>query len=506
MATMQNLIAGFGTALQPSVLFYCLFGCVVGTVVGMLPGLGPLAAISLLLPATFGLNPTVSLIMLAGIYYGAMYGGSTTSILMRIPGESASVVTCIDGYEMARRGRAGAALCIAAAGSFAAGTVAVIALMFVAPPLASFALRFGPPEMTALLLVSLLALSAMGQGSTLATLATACLGLLIGTVGIDTMTGYSRFTVGVAEFADGLGLIPVAVGLFGISEILMTAGSAAQVKVPSPKLRDLVPTREEAGRSVGPIVRGSIIGFFIGLLPGAAHVISSFMSYALERKLSRHPEQFGHGAVEGVAGPESANNAASCGAFVPMLSLGIPSGPVAAVMLAAIMFHGISPGPTFINEHPDIFWSFVASMYIGNIALLVLNLPLVGVFVTLLRIPYRYLYPILLAFCFLSVYAVSQSVVDVWVMIAFGGVGFALRKIGIEPAPIVLGLVLSPIFEMSFRQSLAMSGGSYLIFFERPITLAILAVMAIFAVVTLVSSLRKFAGWRDNLGLMNEDA
>jgi putative tricarboxylic transport membrane protein len=506
MSTIENLIAGFGTALQPSVLFYCLIGCVVGTVVGMLPGLGPLAAISLLLPATFGLDPTTSLIMLAGIYYGAMYGGSTTSVLMRIPGETASVVTCIDGYAMAQRGRAGAALCIAAVGSFVAGTLAVIALMLVAPPLASFALRFGPPEMTALLVLSLLALAAMGQGSTLATLATACFGLLIGSIGIDPMSGYSRFSFGVMEFGDGLGLIPVAVGLFGISEILLTAAGAASVRVQSPTLRELVPTREELRRSIGPIGRGSVVGFLIGLLPGAAHVISSFMSYAIERKLSKHPERFGHGAVEGVAGPESANNAASCGAFVPMLSLGIPSGPVAAVMLAAIMFHGISPGPSFINEHPNIFWSFVASMYVGNIALLVLNLPLVGLFVNLLRIPYPYLYPILLSFCFLSVYAVSQSVVDVWVMIAFGIIGFGLRKVGIEPAPIVLGLVLSPIFEMSFRQALAMSGGSYLVFLQRPITVAILAVVVVFAAVTLVSALRKSLGWRTSLGLTNEEA
>jgi putative tricarboxylic transport membrane protein len=506
MSTLQNLLAGFGTALQPSVLGYCLLGCVVGTIVGMLPGLGPLAAISLLLPATFGLNPTLSLILLAGIYYGAMYGGSTTSILMRIPGESASVVTCIDGYEMAKRGRAGAALCIAAVGSFVAGSLAVVALMLVAPPLADFALRFGPPEMTALLTLSMLALSVMGQGSTLATLATASFGLLIGTVGIDAMTGYARFTLGVPEFSDGLGLIPVAVGLFGLSEIFLTAAGAADVKVPSPALRELVPTRGELRRSLGPIARGSVLGFFIGLLPGAAHVISSFMSYGIERKLSRHPEEFGHGAIEGVAGPESANNAASCGAFVPMLSLGIPSGPVAAVMLAAVMFHGVTPGPTFINEHPDVFWSFVASMYIGNVALLLLNLPLVGLFVNLLRIPYRYLYPVLLAFCFLSVYAVSQSVVDVWVMMAFGAIGFGLRKIHVDPAPIVLGLVLSPMFEMSFRQALAMSGGSYWVFVESPIALVILAFVVVLLGFALAASLRGAASWRARLGLSGEDA
>jgi putative tricarboxylic transport membrane protein len=502
MSILESLLSGFAFALQPSVLIYCLAGCVIGTIVGMLPGLGPLAAISLLLPATFGLNPAISLMVLAGVYYGAMYGGSTTSILMRIPGETASVITCIDGYEMTKRGRSGAALFIAAVGSFVAGTISVVLLMLVAPTLANMALLFGPPEMTALLTIGLLALATMSQGSAWATLALATLGLLLGTIGIDTMTGYTRFTFGVIEFGDGIGLIPVAVGLFGVSEIMLSAASATAIRITAPKLRELAPTRKEFVRSLAPIGRGSALGFLIGLLPGAAHIIASFMSYALERRLSRHPEEFGHGAIEGVAGPESANNAAASAAFVPMLSLGIPAGPVAAVMLAAIMFHGITPGPNFIAEHPTIFWSFVASMYIGNVALLLLNLPMVGLFVNLLRIPYTYLYPALLCFCVISVYSLNLSVGDVWVMIAFGAIGFAMRRLGLDPAPVVMGLVLSPIFELSLRQSLTMSGGSYGIFFERPITITLFSIVALILVAMVLGTLRKQrASWRDQVGL-----
>jgi putative tricarboxylic transport membrane protein len=502
MSIIESLLSGFAFSLQPSVLVYCLAGCVIGTIVGMLPGLGPLAAISLLLPATFGLDPAISLMVLAGVYYGAMYGGSTTSILMRIPGETASVVTCLDGYEMTRRGRAGAALFIAAAGSFVAGTISVVLLMLVAPTLAKAALMFGPPEMTALLTIGILALATMSQGSVWATLALATLGLVLGTIGIDTMTGYTRFTFGITEFGDGIGLIPVAVGLFGLSEIMLSAASAKATIVHAPRLRELAPTRTEFYRSIGAVGRGSALGFVIGLLPGAAHIIASFMSYALERRLSRHPEEFGHGAIEGVAGPESANNAAASAAFVPMLSLGIPAGPVAAVMLAAIMFHGITPGPNFIAEHPNIFWSFIASMYIGNVALLLLNLPMVGLFVNLLRIPYTYLYPILLCFCVISVYSLNLSLTDVWLMIVFGAIGFAMRKIGFDPAPVVMGLVLSPIFELSLRQTLAMSGGDYSIFVHRPITLTLLAIVLITAVSTMVGPLRKRrATWRDQAGL-----
>ena len=352
---VANLMLGFSVALQPSVLAYAFAGCVIGTLVGMLPGLGPLAGISLLLPATFGLNPIIAVVLLAGVYYGAMYGGSTTSILMRIPGEAASVMTCIDGYAMTQRGRAGPALAIAAIGSFVAGTLSVVALMFMAPTLASFALRFGPPEYTGLLLMGLFVLAYMSGGSMLKTLAMAAVGLLLGMIGIDAMSGYTRFSYGVIELADGIGIVPVAVGLFGLSEIMLTAGQPTPPAIQRPTLRQLVPSLEEMKLSVGPIGRGSLIGFLIGIIPGSAHIISSFVSYGVERRMSKHPERFGNGAIEGVAGPESANNAAATGAFVPMLALGIPTGPVTAVLMAALLIHGVPPGPTLVNDHPNIF-------------------------------------------------------------------------------------------------------------------------------------------------------
>src|ERR671932_1882550 len=473
--TLQNLYLGFTVALSPPIMLYAFIGCVVGTLVGVLPGVGPLAGISLLLPASFGMDPTSAIVLLAGIYYGAMYGGSTTSILMRIPGEAASVMTCIDGYEMTRKGRAGAALAIAAIGSFVAGTLSVVGLMLLAPPLAALALRFGPPEYTALLCLGLIVLAYLSGGSMLKTLAMAVLGLLLGMIGIDTMSGYARFTYGVMDLGDGLGVVPVAVGLFGLSEIMLTTTQTAPAQIAKPRLRELMPSREEFRASVGPIGRGTVLGFVIGIVPGSAHILSSFVSYALERSLSRHPERFGKGAVEGVAGPESANNSAACGAFVPMLALGVPSGPIPAVMLAALMVHGISPGPRLIDEQPELFWGFIASMYVGNVVLLILNLPLVSLFVNLLRVPYTYLYPIILVFCVLGVYAVNQSLVEVWIMIGTGVLGYFLRKAEFDVAPIVLGLILSPMIETSLRQSLAMSSGSYGIFFERPISVAMIA-------------------------------
>jgi len=500
--TLNSLALGFSVALQPTVLFYAVLGCVVGTMVGVLPGLGPLAGISLLLPLSFGLTPTTAIVLLGGIYYGAMYGGSTTSILMRIPGEAASVITCVDGHAMTLKGRGGAALAIAALGSFVAGSLSVVALMLLAPPLASVALKFGPPEYTALMLLGLIVLSYMSSGPMAKTLAMAALGLLLGTVGIDVMSGFHRFTYGVTDLADGLGVVPVAVGLFGLSEILLVAGAAAPPQVYKPRLRELVPSREELRRSVGPCLRGSALGFLIGIVPGSAHIISSFVSYGVEKRLSRHPEQFGQGAVEGVAGPESANNAAASGAFVPMLALGLPSGPVPAVLLAAIMVHGVAPGPLLMDQHPHLVWGFIASMYIGNVVLLILNLPLVGLFVNVLRIPYSYLYPTIVVFCVLGVYAVNASAVDVWIMLAMGAAGYALRKLGFDMAPVVLGLILSPMLEMSLGQSLAMSGGSYAIFFQRPIALTMLAA----ASALLALSLRDAAGygrrgWRARAGL-----
>jgi len=499
--TLQNLGLGFSVALQPAVLLYAFVGCVVGTLVGVLPGVGPLAGISLLLPATFGLTATNAIVMLAGIYYGAMYGGSTTSILMRIPGEAASVMTCIDGYAMARKGRAGAALAIAAVGSFIAGTVSVFALMLLAPPLAGFALRFGPPEYFALLLLGLLVLAYMSGGSMVKSLAMAVLGLLLGMIGIDQMSGYFRFSYGIVELGDGLGVVPIAVGLFGIAEVLATAGQEVPPQVLKPKLRELLPSRREWRESLMPIGRGTVLGFLIGVIPGSAHIISSFVSYAVERRLSRHPEEFGEGAVAGVAGPESANNAATSGAFVPMLALGVPSGPIPAVMLAALMVHGVSPGPLLIKEQPALFWGFIASMYVGNLILLALNLPMVGIFVNVLRIPYSLLYPSIIMFCVVGVYAVNGSVVDVWIAMVMGALGYGLRKLGFETAPIVLGAILAPMIELALRQSLAMSDGQYAIFFSRPISGTLLAFGAALVLLNLVSWLVRARDWRRRIPL-----
>jgi putative tricarboxylic transport membrane protein len=473
---LQNLAIGFSTALSPDVLVYAFAGCIVGTLVGVLPGVGPLAGISLLLPVTFGLNPTSAIVLLAGIYYGAMYGGSTTSILMRIPGEAASVMTCIDGYAMTQKGRSGPALAIAAVGSFVAGTLSIVALMLLAPPLAEFALRFGPPEHFAMLTLGLLVLAYMSGGPITRSLTMAAFGLLLGMVGMDTMTGLFRFEYGFSELGDGIGIVPVAVGLFGISEILLSAGRAAKVDIRAPRLRELLPNREEWRRSAAPIGRGTVLGFLIGIIPGPGHIISSFVSYSVERRLAKNPERFGQGAIEGVAGPESANNSATSGALVPMLALGLPSGAVPAIMLAAMMIHGIAPGPLLIQDQPALFWGVIASMYVGNAVLLILNLPMVGLFVNVLRVPYSYLYPSLLAFATLGVYAVNNSVVDVWIMAGAGVVGYLLRKLDYEIAPIILGLVLAPMLELNFRQSLAISAGDYTIFFTRPIATGMLLV------------------------------
>jgi putative tricarboxylic transport membrane protein len=373
--------------------------------------------------------------------------------------------------------------------------------MLLAPPLAELAIRFGPAEYTSLLLVGLIVLAYMSGGSMPKMLAMAALGLLCGMIGMDVMTGYARFTGNVTELRDGLGIVPVAVGLFGISEIILSAANAREVAVRQPRLRELVPTGAEFRASVAPIARGSVLGFLIGIIPGSAHIISSFVSYGIERRLSKTPERFGRGAVEGVAGPESANNSAASGAFVPMLALGVPSGPIPAVMLAAIMVHGVVPGPLMIAERPEIFWGFIASMYVGNVVLLVLNLPLVGLFIQVLRIPYRYLYPLILTLCVIGVYAVGESVVDIWIMIAMGVLGYAMRKLGYEPAPLVLGMVIAPQLELSFRQALALSGGSYSIFVARPGSAALLALAAVLLTLSVRSALTRRADWRQRLGL-----
>jgi putative tricarboxylic transport membrane protein len=498
-STLHSLLLGFSVALQPDMLWYAFIGCLVGTLVGVLPGIGPLSGISILLPITFGLNATQAVIMLAGIYYGSQYGGSTTSILMRIPGEASSVMTCIDGNAMARKGRAGAALCIAAVGSFIAGTFGIIMLTVVAPPLATLALRFGPPEYTALLVLGLIFLAYMSSTSLVRTLLMASLGLMLGMIGIDNMTGHFRYSFDLAELGDGIGIVPVAVGLFGLGEILSTPSANVTGEVIRPKLRELLPSREEWRQSAMPIARGSVLGFIIGIIPGSAHIISSFLSYALERRVSKHPEEFGKGAVAGVAGPESANNAASTGAFVPMLALGIPTGPITAVLIGALMVHGVAAGPALINEHPDVFWGFVASMYVGNLMLLALNLPLVGLFVSVLRIPYAYLYPLIIMFCIIGVYEVSHSIVDVWIMLIMGVLGYGLKKFGFDPAPLVLGLVIAPIFEQSLRQSLIMSNGDYFIFLQRPIAVGLLAVCVLLLILSARALLTRRRDWRAKL-------
>jgi putative tricarboxylic transport membrane protein len=497
--TLHSLALGFSVAFQATNLWYAFLGCLVGTLVGVLPGIGPLAGISILLPVTFGLNATQAIIMLAGIYYGSQYGGSTTSILMRIPGEASSVMTCVDGYAMSQKGRAGAALCIAAVGSWIGGTFGVVVLTVVAPPLATIAIKFGPPEYTALLVLGLIFLAYMSSTSLIRTLLMACLGLLLGMIGIDNMTGDFRYSFNLAELGDGIGIVPVAVGLFGLGEILSTPSMHAVKDVMAPRLSELLPTRQEWREAAMPIGRGTLLGFIIGIIPGSAHVISSFLSYALEKRVSRHPEEFGKGAVAGVAGPETANNAASTGAFVPLLALGIPTSPITAVLIGALMIHGVQVGPTLVNEHPDVFWGFVASMYVGNLMLLALNLPLVSLFVTVLRIPYAYLYPMIIMFCIIGVYETNNSIVDVWIMLFMGMLGYALRKFEFDPAPLVLGLVIAPILEQSLRQSLIMSNGDYTIFLSRPISASLLVVSATLLALAALSFILKQRDWRSKL-------
>jgi putative tricarboxylic transport membrane protein len=467
----QSVLMGFQVALQPGNLLFCFVGVLIGTLVGVLPGLGPVAAISLLLPTTFHITPVSAVIMLAGIYYGAMYGGSTTSILVNIPGEASSVVTCLDGYQMTQRGRAGAALFIAAFGSWVGGTLSVLGIMLLAPVLANLATKFGPSEIFALLLVAFLLLGALGTGSFLKTSAMIVLGMLAGTVGMDSLTGVYRFTHGIRDLYDGLGFVPVAMGMFGIGEILSATQESMVRQVYRPRLRELLTNREEFRASIGPILRGSGIGFFIGLLPGAAHILSSFVSYTVEKRIARRPEEFGHGRIEGVAGPETANNAATGGAMVPFLSLGIPTTPAIAVIMVALLIHGVRPGPLFISENPKLFWSLIASMYLGNLILVALNLPLIGLFVSLLRVPFRVLFPVILFVCLIGTYSIGYNTFDLVILLAFGFLGYFFRRLEFDLAPFVLALIIGPLMEEAFRQALMRSGGSISIFWQSPISL-----------------------------------
>ncbi len=475
MDILNNLAAGFAVALTPANLLYCFLGSFIGTAIGVLPGLGPPATIALLLPVTYGIPATSAVILLAGIFYGAMYGGSTTSILLNIPGEAASVVTCLDGYQMARQGRAGAALAISAFGSFIAGTLSIVGLMLLAPPLAAFAIKFGPPENFALLVLGLLMVGYLAGASMTKGLMMACLGLLLGMVGLDPIMGSQRFTYGVFKLSEGFEFILAAMGLFGIGEVLANVEQTIKADVFQTKIRGLLPNREEWRASAAPIARGSLLGFFIGVLPGGGAIIASFISYALEKKLSKHPERFGKGAIEGVAAPESANNSAATGSFIPLLTLGIPGNASIAMIFAALLIHGVRPGPLLVAERPEVFWGLVASMYIGNIMLLVLNLPLIGLWVKLLQAPYPLLAPLILVFVIIGAYSVNNSVFDVGITIAFGLFGYLMRKFSFEPAPLVLAMILGPQLEASLRRSLAYSRGDLLVFFERPIAATLMA-------------------------------
>jgi putative tricarboxylic transport membrane protein len=481
---LENFSLGLNIAFSAANLLYCFVGVFIGTLIGVLPGIGPAGAISLLLPVTFGINPVSAIIMLAGIYYGSQYGGSTTSILVNIPGEASSVVTCLDGYKMARQGRAGPALGIAAFGSFIAGTIGIIFLMFLAEPLSRVALKFGPPEYFSLMVLALTILTYLAQGSMIKAIIMAALGISISQIGMDLVTGHARFTFGIPDLEDGVGLIPIVMGLFGIAEVLTNLEQSTEVEIFKTKIKGLLPNLKDWLNSIGAILRGTFLGFFLGVLPGGGAVVASFVSYAVEKKVSKHPEKFGTGVIEGVAGPESANNSATSGAFIPLFTLGIPANAVMALLLGAFMIHGLMPGPLLIKQNPGIFWGTIVSMYIGNILLLVLNLPLIGLWVKLLKVPYKILFPLILFFCVIGAYSINNSRFDVLAMIIFGIVGYLFRKFGYEPAPLVMAYVLGPMLENSLRQSLLISMGSFSIFFTKPIS----AVCLIIAILLLLSS------------------
>ena len=474
MEVWQSLAHGFGIALSPGNLLFALVGSVVGTITGVLPGIGPLGAMAILLSFTFYMDATTAMIFFAGIYYGAMYGGSTTSILLNIPGEAASVVTCLDGYEMAKKGRAGAALTVSAVGSFVAGNISILGLMIAAPLLGNAALKFGPPEFVAIGLCGLILLVRLEEGSVIQSLIMILLGLGISTVGTDYLSGTLRFTLGIEQLAQGMELLPVAMGLFGIAEVLDTAARDQEAtRLIKVRLRELLPSRREWKRSVSPVFRGSFLGFLIGLLPGPSPVISTFVSYFTEKRLSKHPEEFGKGAIEGVAGPESANNSAVGAAYVPLMALGIPFTPAMAMVLGALMLHNITPGPNMIQQKPDLFWGMIAAMYIGNFMLVLLNLPMVNLFVGILRVPKPILLPIIVLLCLVGVFSVNASYVDLFAMALFGVIGYALRGVGFKPAPLILAIVIGPMIENSLRQALLISGGELAPLVLRPICLTL---------------------------------
>jgi putative tricarboxylic transport membrane protein len=479
VGALEGLATGFGVILTPANLYYCFVGSLVGTLVGVLPGIGPLAALALLLPVTFTLTPVAGLAMLAAIFYGAMYGGSTTSVLVNIPGEAASVVTTLDGHQLARQGRAGAALGIAALGSFLAGTASVVLLTFFAPALAAIAIRAGPPEYFGLMVLGLVCTLYMITGSAMKGVLTIALGFLAAAIGLDVVNGRERFTFGHVDLIAGIELLAVVIGLFGVAEILGNVEHLTRSTLLAERIRGLWPTAADWRASWRPILRGSGLGFLLGLVPGGGPVTAAFMSYAVERRIAREPARFGKGAIEGVAGPESANNAAVAGSMIPLLSLGIPSNAVTALLLGALVIQGLQPGPLFMTQRPDLFWGVIASMYVGNVFLLILNLPLVGLWVQLLRVPYRFLFPIVLLLAVIGTYSANKNVFDLWVMLGFGIAGYLLRKLEYDLAPFVIAFVLAPLLEQSLRQSLVMSPDGAMILVQRPVTAALLAASAV---------------------------
>jgi len=495
MDIWHQLGLGFSVAFDFNNLLLCFIGCLFGTLVGVLPGLGPSASVSLLLPATFKMSPVGGVIMLAGILYGAQYGGSTTSILVNIPGEATAVVTTFDGYQMARKGRAGPALGIAAFGSFIAGTLGIVGLTLLAPPLVQFALKFGPPEYFSLMVLGMLMLIYLSGGSIIKALMMGSFGFLLSTIGQEILTATLRYTMGLFELYDGLGIVSVIMGLFGISEVFINLEKRlARPELVGEKIRDIFPTVRDWMVSIGAIIRGTIIGFFLGVLPGGGALLSPFASYAVEKRFSKYPEKFGQGVIEGVAGPESANNAASQASFIPMLTLGIPPTAPLAILMGALMIHNIIPGPLLMANHPDLFWGVVCSMYIGNVMLLVLNLPMLGLWVKVLKIPYSILFPLILLVCLIGSYSANGSLVDMTIMILFGIIGYLMKKFGYQIAPVVLGMILGGMMEPALRRALMMSNGSFTIFFNRPISLVLMIATGILLISPLVLGISRRLG------------
>jgi TctA family transporter len=483
MELLANLGLGFETALTPLNLLYCLAGVFLGTLIGVLPGLGPTATIAMLLPVTFTLPPVSALIMLSGIYYGSQYGGSTTSILVNVPGEAASVVTTLDGYQMALKGRAGVALTTSAVGSFFAGTVSTLLIVLFAVPMAAIALKFGPAEFFSLIVLGLLAAIVLSKGSLLHSIGMVVLGLLLGLVGADVNTGTQRFTFDTPQLADGIGFVVVAMGMFGIAEIIHNLEREETRTLIVSKITSLMPTKEDWKRMIAPILRGTAIGSALGILPGSGSILGAFAAYAIEKKVSKHGKEFGTGAIEGVAAPESANNAGAQTSFIPMLTLGIPSNPVMALMIGAMIIQGIQPGPSVITEQPELFWGIVVSMWIGNFFLVVLNLPLIGIWVRMVSVPYHYLFPAILVFCGVGVFSLNNAEFDIYLMALFGVLGYIFVKLDCEPAPMLLAFILGPMMEEYLRRALLLSRGDPMIFLQRPIsaTLLALGVLAIIA-------------------------